>query len=231
MSHSSKWFSITAVAVLLALSYSLIGVIYPFIIGLVIAYLTHPVVDRLVQKRWPRPLAAGTLVLVMLLTLIILICLLEPPIQRQCEMLIGKFPQFLVWLEFTALPWVQTHSPIAFSLDASKLRQLLQSELPAAGNMAVKLLKTLSTSGLTLFTILIEIIVIPIASFYFLRDWPKLLAHFEQLIPQKALPRTKSLFCECDSVLKAFFQGQLLVMLALAIIYTIGFSLIGLEYK
>ena len=49
------------------------------------------------------------------------------------------------------------------------------------------------------------------------------------LLPRRIEPTVVNIVKECNSVLGAFFHGQLLVMIALAIFYSIGLSIIGLD--
>jgi len=66
-------------------------------------------------------------------------------------------------------------------------------------------------------------------TFYLLRDWDHLVGRVNELIPRRSQPVVARLAKESDTVLGAFLRGQLLVMLALAIIYITGLSFIGLD--
>src|SRR3546814_9666993 len=64
-----------------------------------------------------------------------------------------------------------------------------------------------------------NLLMIPIFSFYLMRDWDRLVAWIATLIPPRVLPRTRRFALEADEVLGSFIRGQLLVMAALATIY------------
>jgi predicted PurR-regulated permease PerM len=51
----------------------------------------------------------------------------------------------------------------------------------------------------------------------------------QNLIPRQDEPAVSALFREVDDVLGAFIRGQLMVMLALGLVYTLGLWLIGLD--
>jgi len=70
---------------------------------------------------------------------------------------------------------------------------------------------------------------VPVVTFYLLRDWDKLVAHIDALLPREAQPTVRRLARETDSVLGAFVRGQLLVMLGLAIYYAVTLKLVGLD--
>jgi predicted PurR-regulated permease PerM len=66
-------------------------------------------------------------------------------------------------------------------------------------------------------------------TFYLLRDWDQLVANVRELLPRAIEPRVSAIAAEIDAVLAQFLRGQLTVMAALALIYTVGLWLAGLE--
>lgn len=56
------------------------------------------------------------------------------------------------------------------------------------------------------------------------------MAHLGALVPRSQRDTVIRLARETDSVLSAFLRGQVLVMLALAIIYSLGLSIVGLKF-
>jgi len=70
---------------------------------------------------------------------------------------------------------------------------------------------------------------VPVVTFYLLRDWDKLMAGIQRLIPTRIEPIVSGLAAEIDDVMGAFIRGQFMVMIALALIYTTGLWLIGLD--
>ncbi len=77
---------------------------------------------------------------------------------------------------------------------------------------------------------MLSLFLIPIITFYMLRDWDTITAHLGALVPESQRETVFRLARESDEVLGAFLRGQLLVMLALAIIYSLGLWLVDLEF-
>jgi len=75
------------------------------------------------------------------------------------------------------------------------------------------------------------LLLVPVVTFYLLRDWDRLVHSIRELIPRQYEPTVVSLARECDSVLAEFLRGQLLVMFSLGTIYSIGLWFTGLEYS
>ena len=85
-------------------------------------------------------------------------------------------------------------------------------------------------SGGVLAAAVLSLFLIPILTFYMLRDWDSFILHLGALVPESQRDTVFELAKETDDMLGAFLRGQLLVMLALAIIYTVGLSIVGLEF-
>jgi predicted PurR-regulated permease PerM len=72
-------------------------------------------------------------------------------------------------------------------------------------------------------------LLVPVVTFYLLLDWEKLLVRALTLLPPRRRGQAMSLARETDEVLGSFLRGQLLVMAALATVYAIGLTLVGLD--
>jgi predicted PurR-regulated permease PerM len=87
----------------------------------------------------------------------------------------------------------------------------------------------MTRSGVIVLQWLVNLILVPVLTFYLLRDWDLLVVRFREILPRRYATKCIELSLECDEMLAAFLRGQVMVMLALATIYTIGLTIIGLE--
>jgi predicted PurR-regulated permease PerM len=74
-----------------------------------------------------------------------------------------------------------------------------------------------------------NLVLIPVVTFYLLRDWDRIVQGVHESLPRSWEPTVVRLVRECDEVIGAFIRGQLLVMLALGACYTVGLLLVGLD--
>ena len=74
-----------------------------------------------------------------------------------------------------------------------------------------------------------EQMLVPVVCFYLLRDWDLIMAKLRTLLPRRREDTVMALMRECHEVIGAFLRGQLLVMLALAVVYSAGLMLVGVE--
>jgi len=70
-------------------------------------------------------------------------------------------------------------------------------------------------------------LIVPVLAFYVLFDFDVLIAKAKGLIPPRYRPETIRFFGEVDVVLGQFFRGQFTVMAILAVLYSVGYGLIG----
>lgn len=230
MSNAQRWQWLLIVAVAGWLIWLLSPILMPFMLAAVFAYLGDPLVDRLERWHLPRGLAASVVFLMMLLVVALAVLLLVPLIQRQIAHLIAALPAYAAWITQTAIPWVEHKLDIpASELDVGTVLAKIREHLGTIGGVAATLVRYATRSGLALIGWAVSIVLVPVVTFYLLRDWDKLVAHIDGLIPRDARPTVRRLANETNSVLGAFVRGQLLVMLGLGIFYAVALRLTGLQ--
>jgi predicted PurR-regulated permease PerM len=158
------------------------------------------------------------------------VLVLVPLVESQVSRLIEKLPSYVETVRYRLLPWVQTKFGVSAELlDLDKLIALLREHWRSAGGVAATVLQTVGQSGLTLVGWIINLTLVPVLLFYFLRDWDGMVERVRELLPRHLEPTISGLAAQSDEVLGAFLRGQMSVMAALAGIYTAGFMFIGLD--
>jgi predicted PurR-regulated permease PerM len=230
MTNLQRWQWLLIVAAIGWLVWLLSPILMPFMLAGVFAYLGDPLVDRLERLRLGRGLAASIVFLVMLLVLALVLVLLVPLVQRQIMRFVAALPAYAEWFTHVAMPWLEQklHIP-ASEFDVTTLIARVREHLGTVGGIAATLLGYATRSGLALVGVAVAVVLVPVVTFYLLRDWDQLVAHVDGLLPRGAQPTIRRLARETDSVLGAFVRGQLLVMLGLAIFYALALKLVGLD--
>jgi len=201
-------------------------VLMPFAVAAMLAYMGDPLANRLERLGVGRTLAVSIVFVVLILAIAAALLLLVPLIVRQIENLVDNFPRYVEWGRDTALPWLQTKlhlDPNAF--DTDRLMAELKEHLGSIGSVIGKISR--SSFGVVMW--LTNLVLIPVVWFYLLRDWDRLVAWVDRMLPRSIQPTVAHLARESDAVLGAFVRGQLLVMLALAIYYGVALTLVGIS--
>jgi len=232
---SRQWFLLALAAAFFWLVYRLAPVITPFVIAAALAYLGDPVVDRLEKVsigKWhiSRTLAVSIVFVLMTGGLFLLFLIVFPLLQKQVEHLVQSVPGALEWFAGTVLPWLQAKLGLtSLSLDTETITHALQAYWKELSSATLSVLGTVSRSGQAVLGWLINLVLIPVVTFYLLRDWDLLVDGIRKLLPRRIESAVIRLSSEIDEVLAAFVRGQLIVMFALGVIYTAGLWLLGLD--
>ncbi len=235
MDITRQWFWLIMFAVVSVLVYLLGPILTPFLAGILLSYLANPLVNKLQQWHLPRTLAVVAIFFGLAVLFGFLLLRLVPMLEKQISILLAKIPEMLVWLQQVVIPWIAAKLELKGILEADgglntdSVSQILQQHWQKAGNWFVSFLSSATQSGKSLLLWLANLLLIPVVMFYLLRDWPQLLEKIRQLIPPANEPTIVGLAQDCDEVVGTFFRGQLIVMLALATIYTFGLWMVGLE--
>ena len=206
-------------------------VLLPFVISMFFGYLGDPLVDRLERARMSRTFAVFLVFFTMTALLALVLVLLVPLLSDQIRHFVEQMPTYAAWLRNTVLPWINLHAHIDLSpyIDPQRLAGFLREHWEKAGGVAENVLGGLSRSGLVLIEIIANVCLVPVLSFYFLRDWDVLVVRVDALLPRNIQPTIARLASESNEMLGGFLRGQMAVMVSLAVIYSLGLWLVGLD--
>jgi predicted PurR-regulated permease PerM len=230
MKTETRLWTLVGVVMLVLLLYALGPVLVPFLISALLAWLGDPLADKLEEWHFPRAAAVVVVFVATFVVLGLLLLLIAPMVGREFQELSARAPQFLAWYQNTATPWLATHlhvDPDRLRID--NLSNTLTGNSDSVGQFLSSTLSTVSHSGRILFTVVITVLLVPVITFYWLRDWDLFKARIASLLPRDHSAAITGLAHDCETVLAAFFRGQLLVMISLALIYSVGLSVIGLQ--
>jgi predicted PurR-regulated permease PerM len=211
------------------LLYLLAPILTPFVAAALLAYVGDPVADRLQKLKLPRSMAVVAVFVLTFLLLGLLVLLIGPLIRSQVAALLETVPAIAAKIEEVWLPWIAATLDVQLGEDVG-LGPFLARYSEMAGTWGGKVLMGVAGSGGALATAVISLFLIPILTFYLLRDWDYIVSRLGALVPLSQRETIFGLVKEADDMLGAFLRGQLLVMIALATIYSIGLSLVGLKF-
>lgn len=225
----------TALAVLAVLVLRALGpVLTPFMIGAVLAYILAPLVGRLEGRRrgHGRLARLAAVVVVELLVLLAILCLallIVPVLVKELPLVREQVPVLFDRLDTSLSPWLAQYG-VRISLDLGSLRDKLAQYLQSNwGGSVGSLWSSLRIGGSFALTLVGNAVLVPVALFYLLLDWQRLVAQVLELVPPRLRPAVDSFTQEADAVLGQYLRGQLLVMVTMAVFYSAGLALFGLD--
>jgi predicted PurR-regulated permease PerM len=230
--QTAFWLSLWLAFVLLL--YALGPVLTPFIAAAILAYALNGGVDYLAQRRIgrvavPRALAVVLVMLLFLSAVGALVLIVVPVLQKEIPLLLAQIPAFLVKLDTVLAPRLQEMG-IKIKLDGSGIRALLTQQLAASGDeIWTTVLSSARIGGTAVLGWLATLVLIPVVLFYLLMDWHNILERITGAVPRRWVVQTVGMAQEVNLLLAQYLRGQLLVMLVLAVYYSVALTIAGFE--
>jgi predicted PurR-regulated permease PerM len=205
------------------------SILLPFAVGFAFAYVLAPTVSWLEHRHVRRSLASLLVLFLALLAIALILVILVPLIQGQIVQMISRVPTFVRSLQDQLgqlIVLLQQHLPAE---DVNKVRDLLSGKLAEAMTWLAGLLQGMITSSLAILNIVSLVVVTPIVAYFLLRDWEKMVAHVDSLLPRQSVETVRGQARLASDTLVGFVHGQLIVCVVLAVYYGVALSLAGLS--
>jgi predicted PurR-regulated permease PerM len=210
--------------------YLLAPILTPFVASGLLAYLGDPLVDRLERLKLPRTLAVLVVFVLIFVLLGALTLLIVPLVRAQSAALMLQVPSYADWVEHQLLPKVNDLLGIETKGTGSGLGGLLASYGQELRDLASGALLSVSRSGGAVIAAALNVLLTPVITFYLLRDWDVMLARVAALCPAERRSALITLGRRTDEVLGGFMRGQVLVVIGLTVIYSVGLWLVGVDF-
>jgi predicted PurR-regulated permease PerM len=223
-----KW--LILIAVVSFVFYAFGSSLTPFFVAALFAYLFNPLIERLERVGVGRPLSVSLLFLVLTLAVVSFLLVLLPFMERQIASFLEQLPRWTDWAQRVAAPWIEDKLGVSLGqFDTQGVIAMLQGHWKEAGGFATNVLKGVSKSGFAIIGWALNLVIVPVAAFYLLRDWNIVVERLHALIPRSIEPVVIRLTRESDETLGGFLRGQLSVMIVLGVIYGVGLWSVGIS--
>lgn len=209
-------------------------ILLPFVVGMLMAYLFDPLADRMERRGVSRGVAAAIITFGFFSALVALVVWVGPLLYAQLSQLIAQIPEVLravetlfrerfaaLFSEFNRI----TNGQVPASLPTSS-SDVIERAVAVGGKVADQVM----TSSFALLNIVSLLLITPIVSFYFLRDWDCVVAKIDSLLPRAYAGIIRAQAREVSDTLAAYLRGQLYVMFLLSVGYAVIFAVLGLHY-
>lgn len=219
--HSLLFFWLAAAVVAGWLVHLLSPYLTPFVTAAILGYIGAPLVARLERRRVPRGLGAAAVLLLMLALAAALAAVVAPLVAGQVGQLVEALPGMAKRLG-EALAAV---SPgLAAALEGEDWAALLPELTGGAGTVGLGMLRSVVGSlgsGIgTLVAVVANAALVPLVLFYVLRDWERIVAGVDGLLPRGRAAEIRGLARSCDRILGEFLRAQLAVILIMVALYS-----------
>lgn len=210
----------------------------PFFLAFVLAYILDPVADRV--SAHPRINRTAAIFLILVPALAAGVAALGfglPEVVRQAGDLITYLTEWVKGLDDPAdlgfdIPFVDEKALLASlqSLDAETVGAFLEEHKATIARKAQETFLGLGRGVGALFTILSYLVLTPVLMFYLLRDYDRIIARADDLLPGRVRKGARGFFREFDDLLSRYLRGQVATALLTGAITWVGLMIVGFPY-
>jgi len=228
MKHPERWW-LAIVAAFAVVVYGLSGVLLPFVAGMVAAYFLDPIAGRLGRLGLSRSLSTVLITFSFFLFIGAAGVFLLPLIESQISGFIEHIPEYRHSLQARFGPVVEQWMHHLSPADLERLQTALGEHAGAVAQWVVGILAQLLKGGVALVNVLSLLFIMPIVTFYMLRDWDELVAKVDGWLPRTQAGIIRARMVEIDQILSAFVRGQAMVCATLGTYYGVALSVAGVD--
>ncbi len=206
--------------------------ITPVIYSIVFAYLLNPFVNLLERKRIQRLWGVLLIYILVIVIIVILSLIIFPKISNEFQEL-GKF--LTAYYEemnghINELYIKYSNNFKNLPPEFQSIKDIIMENVSKIQLALLDSLRSITASIIGMFSKIFSFIIIPILTFYFLKDKEYFKKKICSLIPKKIKTDTLRISREIDSALGKFIRGQLIVALFVGIFTVIGLMLLGIDF-
>jgi len=201
-----------------------------------IAYILDPAADWLERRGMSRDGAIGTLFLALFFGAGLVALLFVPSFAREGQEIQSRLVPFIQDLDTIIEPILVEVDRLTGYRPSVDLRDLqaqapswVADQWPRVQAWISGALEGLLTQGIGILNAILNLTLLPIFVFYLLQEWDHLVAAMDDLVPARFRERVRRVAREVDQRLSAFVRGQLTVSAVMAVLYSVGLLIVGID--
>lgn len=203
----------------------------PFFIGLFLAFVLSPLVEKLDRFKIPRGLiVSGMLALSLLFIAIVLIKIL-PFMYVEILGLTKMAPKVYQHMIEQWYPILREYALSTELVSASEFDHYIKDlgSLVQASARVQEALQTVWNTAPKVLGTVVNLVMIPLFAFFLLKDSNKIKRYFRTLIPTDLVSPVQITIKRVSRTLRAVIKGQFIVACILAFLYVTGLSIVGIH--
>jgi len=206
---------------------SLGRILMPVLAAGVIAYLLEGIVAIGEREKLPRLLAVIVVYVLFLALLVVIFVALLPLLYQQTEQLIEQIPAMINRGQALVMQLPERYPTFITVEQIYEITAVVRQELVAYGQ---SLLSYSYAHLVSLITLIVYLILVPLLVFFFLKDKERILGWFVQYLPKDRYLSTR-VWREVDIQIGNYVRGKIIEVVIVGVASYVTFSLMGLNYS
>ncbi|MDR3592955.1 MAG: AI-2E family transporter [Negativicutes bacterium] len=206
----------------------------PVIVAVVLSFILNPLVNKITRiKLWPNSggIARGWAVVLTLILFTVfmsgVMTLIFKPFVSEFNRFVANLPSLVERIQH--LTGVIEEHTSSLELPGN-IRSLIDQVLSSAATYALALGRRVLEALVAFASQVVELVVVPVLTFYFLKDWKILRESFIKALPPEARGKGHSIVSDMSQAMSGYLHGQALVSVIIGLMVFSGMYLLGVDY-
>lgn len=199
----------------------------PFLISALIAYLLNPAVGFFEKKDITRISSVILVYLILLVLILFLGIFVLPKLFKDISILVENFPQYSqqiqIFIKNFQDGYINSNLP-------QGIKDIIDDNILIVQNLVMSFLQKTADSLIAFFSKIFNFILIPVITFYMLKDLDYFKNQLILLIPKSKRSKLLYLFKDIDNVFGKYIRSQILISIFVGILTTIMLIIIKVRY-
>lgn len=204
----------------------------PLVVSGLLYYIINPLIDYMESIKINRTASIFIVFIIFITILTLSMVLLIPKLINQVQNFNENLPIYWQLLENKISHFL--NQPLFKEFNNSMINSL-RNFFSSVGEPTQNILKNAFNgieSMVSKFTnILMIMVTVPFILFYLLKDGKKISSYMGSFLPIKIKDKTLSILSDVNKQLSTYVRGQVTVAFVVAVMFIVGFSLVGLRYS
>lgn len=208
------------------------NILAPFIFAVVFAYILNPLVTFIHKKGISRLWSVLLVYLGIVLVLFVLSMTIIPKISVEIGRLVEMLPKYsneaYDYLSDLYLKFNRNVENLPQELN--EVKDLLRLNINRIQEIVFGFFTTITDTIISIVSKVVGVVLIPILTFYFLKDKDKFKTSLILIIPKSIRKQTIIIAKDIDDILGRFIRGQLTVALFVGVLTTVSLLILRVEF-
>ena len=206
----------------------------PIMISVVLAFILNPLVNLFCSLRFPstglhinRSIAVLLSFLCTALLLVVMGAFVLLPIINEFDKFIMDLPALIMRIQNLTINIQQRASMLELP---SNVNNLIEQGIASAAAFSADLARRILQTFFAFASSIIQLVVVPVLTYYFLRDWHILKDQIIMLFAAESHNKVRKIIEEMALVVSAYIRGQAIISVIIGLIVFGGMYLSGVSY-
>ena len=194
-------------------------VLFPLIVSIVLTFILNPLVDYFGRRRISRTLAVLLAFGVASIVLIFLISFILLPFAQEFERFSESLPKYVTQAQNLIFQLQQSTGEIELP---PAVKVVVDGGIANATSYSTELGRRFLAGILDIASHIVNLVVVPILTFYFLKDWVVIRETFIDIVPVAQRSQIRQIIVEIGTVISGYIRGQIMVSVIVGILVFVG---------